>query len=820
MCLNNSKSEDSKPETDTSETRSNINKVIIFVVYVFVSIMIGIIGIAVYKTLNKKKGKTKMQTDEILLTDFLSKEKLTIRHVRCIIVGCSGAGKTTLLRRLQNAKFNDLKNVKTTELIEVHESIFDVSENENTIQSVHTENKLPFSTIMDAIKELSKDNPMCPRITFLDFAGQSIYYAFQQIYFSPKTCYILVFDMTKKPNEHVHETDGKCCSLFESWAYKEYYKFWFKLIDSYSDIDSPAIIVGTHAEHLSKQDSERIFKEFFALFKNHPYIQRHLNMARTFAIGFPRKGSKLADIAEIKTCVADIVRVRGYSYQIQRNWALFEYLMHKMKRQRIVSRTTVSEINDMFSKEHRLNDEDITEMLLFLHRVGSLLYFDEDILKKTIILDVQWFVDAFKSIIEYREDRTNDDQNSSRFKITGELTDQELTAIWKSNDKGHTYIFHKLDVLSYMEHFGLVAICNAQHGELPLYYFPSMNTRRFKNESNNFTKSSILCFQFNEDGQLPFNMFYLLVVKCLKIPKWSILQEYEQNCWYENVACFSYGHCIVVVCLCKFQIQLQVWNPEINGLIEPELLGDIQLSVEKKLSKEKYLTYKIGYKCYKGTLNAEEDKSFIAQTQFPVSKLNCPSCALENKHHVDNKICWVLPERSEDTQTDKKELCAELYNLLSTECLKLTREVMTATITREIGKSAETLLENLTDQDKSKLIEILPGESHRIIESQTELGKSFYVPYGLLRIYLDKKQSPKSGWGNPVKGTDIGVGDDIERLFRIQIIVQDIAKPDSVSVENYIGLLDKMIKSLTRLDPNDEFMDEIKAFALKLHAYK
>lgn len=170
--------------------------------------------------------------------------------------------------------------------------------------------------------------------------------------------------------------------------------------------------------------------------------------------------------------------------------------------------------------------------------------------------------------------------------------------------------------------------------------------------------------------------------------------------------------------------------------------------------------------------------------------------------------------------TDKKELCAELYNLLSTECLKLTREVMTATITREIGKSAETLLENLTDQDKSKLIEILPGESHRIIESQTEHGILFYVPYGLLRIYLDEEQSPKSGWGNPVKGTDIGVGDDIERLYTIQNFVQNLAKPDSVSVESYIGLLDKMIKSLTRLDPNDEFMDEIKAFALKLHAYK
>lgn len=83
--------------------------------------------------------------------------------------------------------------------------------------------------------------------------------------------------------------------------------------------------------------------------------------------------------------------------------------MYKMKGQRIVSRIIVLEINDMFSKEYWLNDEDIIEMLFFLYRVGSFLYFDEDILKKIIIFDVQWFVDVFKSIIEYCEDRIIDD---------------------------------------------------------------------------------------------------------------------------------------------------------------------------------------------------------------------------------------------------------------------------------------------------------------------------------------------------------------------------------------------------------------------------
>lgn len=388
------------------------------------------------------------------------------------------------------------------------------------------------------------------------------------------------------------------------------------------------------------QDSEKFFGEFYALFEHHPYIQRHLHKARKFAIGLPVKGSKLADLKEIKTFIAKIVSFRGHSNQIQPVWALFEHIMQEQKRWRIIRRKTVSDYNDELSKEYRLNDEDITEMLLFFHRVGNLLYFDEDLLKETIIVDVQWFVDAFKSIIEYREDIAITDQNSSRFKTTGELTDQELTAIWTSEEKGQTYLSHKKEVLLYMEHFGLVAICDAQNEKLPLYYFPSMNKRRFKNQSNHFTKSSILCFQFNKDGQLPFNIFYRLVVQCLKIPEWSISQENDQNCLYENVACFSYLHFLVVVCLSKFQIQLQVWNPERNGHIDRELLGNIQRSVEEKLIGRKY-SYKIGYKCKNGMLNTEEDTSFIAQEKFPVSKLNCPNCALENKHHVDNQICWV-----------------------------------------------------------------------------------------------------------------------------------------------------------------------------------
>lgn len=71
--------------------------------------------------------------------------------------------------------------------------------------------------IMDALEHLNT-NPRS-RITFIDFAGQSIYYAFHQIYLSPKTCYILVVDMTKGLDEKVN-SDETVGSRFDSWTYK------------------------------------------------------------------------------------------------------------------------------------------------------------------------------------------------------------------------------------------------------------------------------------------------------------------------------------------------------------------------------------------------------------------------------------------------------------------------------------------------------------------------------------------------------------------------------------------------------------------------
>lgn len=73
-----------------------------------------------------------------------------------------------------------------------------------------------------------------------------------------------------------------------------------------------------------------------------------------------------------------------------------------------------------------------------------------------------------------------------------------------------------------------------------------------------------------------------------------------------------------------------------------------------------------------------------------------------------------------------------------------------------------------------------------------------------------KLVSPNS---DPDNGTDISTTNDMNRLRKISTIVRDITDPYTVSVERYIRLLDIMIKSLTTLDADDQFKDELEAFS-------
>lgn len=316
---------------------------------------------------------------------------------------------------------------------------------------------------------------------------------------------------------------------------------------------------------------------------------------------------------------------------------MFEHILENEKENKVISRKSVSNINETFSKEFRLTDSDITDMLLFLHRVGTLLYFDENRLRDTIILDIQWFAQAFKCIVFYDVGVQKNDPKVAEFLETGEIDDDVLETIWENKDA--LYIAKKKEILLYMEQLGLLATCKTEKNSF--YYIPSMNKREFKDDGKHINKSSTLCFQFQKHGQLPVYLFDIIVIKCLKIPGWSILQEKKTNCIYDKVACFSYRCRIVVMCLCKFQIQVQL-RALADQEIAQGLLEEVQNLVKDKIEECKKYKFDIGYLCEKGKFNDEEKDFFIAFEEFSVAENVCPKCPLSKKHPLGKDICWVI----------------------------------------------------------------------------------------------------------------------------------------------------------------------------------
>ena len=234
-----------------------------------------------------------------------------------------------------------------------------------------------------------------------------------------------------------------------------------------------------------------------------------MNSSRCFAIRLPVKGEKLEELSDLKRHIFDLVTEQLYwKRKVKPASAILEHILQENRKRRIIFWKDVLKLNNNLDPGYKLVDSEIITLLKHLHQAGTLLYFEEPALKDKIILDVQWLVNAFKSILAYYVGfEKGHDIKRQHFYETGELYDEELDAIWKrEEDQGKKYVTHKNVLTSFMEKLGLLAVCDSE--DLLWYYFPSMNSRKFDNTKfKNYKKSSILSFQFDKKNNVPYLYF-------------------------------------------------------------------------------------------------------------------------------------------------------------------------------------------------------------------------------------------------------------------------------------------------------------------------
>ncbi|XP_062587788.1 uncharacterized protein LOC134249453 [Saccostrea cucullata] len=382
-------------------------------------------------------------------------------------------------------------------------------------------------------------------------------------------------------------------------------------------------------------------------------------------------------LRDLETCLFNIASNQRWNENIPKEWSFFgieinqkKILMRIMKISKI--RSTASEITDrgeeVFKKVEKL------DMLRYYHDAGKALYFKEDGLYDKVIINVQWFIDAFKHIITDKLHFTGipgTQENWEEYYKTGNLRDQLLVEIWKykdeelfeklkkeekysdnesedndsedesdENDKRYL-LCHKESLLNFMQRLGLLAIGTESH------YVPCMNRKEIETELLNLieeseSKSSVLVYQFDF---LPFFLFFRLVVGCMQENGWKVLRNRGTSCLYKNAALFSYIQYNIVLSVTKESIQLQVFCPIQGIILETEKICLIQERIEELLNAlagtfNRKIQYVRGFRCRmdkEETIAMDIKEHFLPEKDIPKEdlKLMCPLHSVTDRHIID-----------------------------------------------------------------------------------------------------------------------------------------------------------------------------------------
>ncbi|XP_062566134.1 uncharacterized protein LOC134228499 [Saccostrea cucullata] len=509
-------------------------------------------------------------------------------------------------------------------------------------------------------------------LTLFDFGGQSAYYACHQIYLTRRAFYVVVVDASKRLDQKV---DKKVCdqdgSVFSGWTYGDYFVFWIKSLHTYCSYDNEqdpqptVLIVATHWDKRIGQfhDKIKLMENLRCQIPMSSYLSQYIRKENIFCADFDLPNH------DLESCIFDIASHQRWNENIPKEWSFFglEINQEKMLKRimNISEITTVSEITDRGKRASNKVENEKLDMLRYYHDAGKALYFNEHGLNDKVIIDVQWFIDAFKHIItdelHFKGIPVNQRDWNEYYK-TGNLKVRLLKEIWKHKDEElskklkeegdgndvQSYVkdarflqCHKESLLNFMQRLGLLVVGTESH------YVPCMNRKEIEKElldliKQSERKSSVLVYQFDF---LPFFLFFRLVVACMQEGGWKILQNRGTSCLYKNAALFSYMEYNIVLSVTEESVQLQVFcliqghsletekTYMIQGRIE-ELLNDLAQTFHRKIQ------FARGFRCRMDdeeiiAMNIKEH--FLPEKDIPNRDLTlmCPLHSIDDRHIID-----------------------------------------------------------------------------------------------------------------------------------------------------------------------------------------
>ncbi|XP_033112179.1 uncharacterized protein LOC117113057 [Anneissia japonica] len=326
-------------------------------------------------------------------------------------------------------------------------------------------------------KKPGKGNELSVKI--YDFAGQQVYASTHQVFLASKAVYILAFNLlddldSNLKHEHVQYSDqtrfdkvkmklklkssSKTVELEETNL--ERLHFWLKSIHANGKVSGqaagqqqlspPVFIVGTHMKKLSgnKKGREKKLKQIeekiFLSLKNTPY-QRHV-VTKLFAV--ENSLDEDSGISELRSHLEEVCLAEPYmDFLTPVTWLK---LLADLEEKRNEGKHCLKlEEVKALAEECKIKGS-IHIVLNFFQDIGEVVYFgreedpDGNLLKENIILDPQWLVDLFRTVITHINfDEQHADYKNSwrRLKEEGILQERLADRLWKDVGVSKEFLF-------------------------------------------------------------------------------------------------------------------------------------------------------------------------------------------------------------------------------------------------------------------------------------------------------------------------------------------------------------------------------------------
>ncbi|XP_021347153.1 uncharacterized protein LOC110446360 isoform X2 [Mizuhopecten yessoensis] len=276
-----------------------------------------------------------------------------------------------------------------------------VSTSENTIQKkIPMEQKKVIQAVMRTKLDCDGAEEVKGYVTIYDFGGEKVFYNTHHCFMSSNMVFVLVFDV------------AMCLDPSRAEDGYERIEFWLRSIATYA-IDRaahgkgcpPIILVGSHLDLLSrnKEEQNRLFTSVLEKLYKKPELREIIetHVQEMFPIADLNDSTKHADVYQrVWTKIIEIAPLQSqWMKPVPARWVALEYELVRLKNSGMAMLTYAKLLGINKKLAVPLVEDDIREFLWKLKFFGSFLCFDLHSKRPFIILQPQWIINAFKSII-------------------------------------------------------------------------------------------------------------------------------------------------------------------------------------------------------------------------------------------------------------------------------------------------------------------------------------------------------------------------------------------------------------------------------------